>query len=592
MRVQRQRLDVHETVLRRDVRDLRRRVLPAAALESANVVVQLGRRLRAVVVDGVAELGAGVGQRERQRVEVVVGGLRQRLPELVEQRARVVVQGLRGVVVRAQQVVKPVPAGDGEPALRPQQARSFGEQPVIVVEVLDQTQRRDGVELAVRQPGLVVLGDDPLQVDSLCRCAGFFDHPRRAVDADAPPADARRVHAELSAAAAEVDDPAVLGERGRDALDREADALRANGKPDIADVSGFHPRLRVPVEVVLDVILHGAKLASARMGSVFVIAEAGMNHDGSLGNAIRFAEVAAECGADAVKFQLHDPDAETTRDAPSPPYFQHETRWEYFRRTAFTDEQWATLKEACDRAEIEFLCSVFSVEAVERLEQLGVRRYKIGSGEVTNLELVRRVGGTGRPVLLTSGMSSWAELDAAVAAAGNDVTVLQCTSSYPTPPDRVGLNVLGELRERYGKPVGFSDHTLGNYAAFAAVTLGAVVVEKHFTLSKDLYGPDAAFASEPDEFEDLVEGIRDIEEMLANPVDKDDLEALTEMKLVFEKSVVTVAAIPAGATIERGMLAAKKPGTGIPAAKLDDVVGRRAARDLPADTVVTEDALA
>jgi N-acetylneuraminate synthase len=289
---------------------------------------------------------------------------------------------------------------------------------------------------------------------------------------------------------------------------------------------------------------------------------------------------------------VHDADAETTRDAPSPPYFQHETRWEYFRRTAFTDEQWATLKEACDRTEVEFLCSVFSVEAVERLEQLGVRRYKIGSGEVTNLELVRRVAATGKPVLLTSGMSSWAELDAAVADAGNDVTVLQCTSSYPTPPDRVGLNVLAELRERYGKPVGFSDHTLGNYAAFAAVALGAVVVEKHFTLSKDLYGPDAAFASEPDEFEDLVDGIRDIEEMLANPVDKDDLEALTEMKLVFEKSVVTVADIPAGATIERAMLAAKKPGTGIPAAKLDDVVGRTAARDLPADTVVTEDALA
>ena len=323
-----------------------------------------------------------------------------------------------------------------------------------------------------------------------------------------------------------------------------------------------------------------------------MIAEAGMNHDGSLGNAIRFAEVAAEVGADAVKFQLHDAEAETTRDAPSPPYFQHETRWEYFRRTAFSDDQWATLKAACDRAEIEFLCSVFSLEAVDRLEQLGVRRYKIGSGEVTNLELVRRVAATGKPVLLTSGMSSWSELDAAVAAAGNEVTVLQCTSSYPTPPDRVGLNVLAELRERYGKPVGFSDHTLGNYAAFAAVTLGAVVIEKHFTLSKDLYGPDAAFASEPEEFEDLVDGIRDIEAMLATPVDKDDLDSVAEMKRVFEKSVVTIADIPAGATIERAMLAAKKPGTGIPAAKLDDVVGRTAARDLPADTVVTEDALA
>ena len=317
-----------------------------------------------------------------------------------------------------------------------------------------------------------------------------------------------------------------------------------------------------------------------------------MNHDGSLGNAVRTAEVAAECGADAVKFQLHDADAETTRDAPSPPYFEHETRYEYFKRTAFTDDEWAMLKRACDDARIEFMCSVFSVEAVERLEQIGVARYKIGSGEVTNLELVRHVAATRKPVLLTSGMSSWAELDAAVDAAGDDVTVLQCTSEYPTPPERVGLNVLAELRERYGKPVGLSDHTIGNYAAFAAVTLGAVVVEKHFALSKNLYGPDAAFSMEPDELEDLVEGIRDIEAMLANPVDKDDLARVAEMKRVFEKSVVTVAEITAGATIERAMVAAKKPGTGIPAARIDDVVGRRAARDLPADTVVTEEMLA
>jgi N,N'-diacetyllegionaminate synthase len=326
--------------------------------------------------------------------------------------------------------------------------------------------------------------------------------------------------------------------------------------------------------------------------SVFVVAEAGMNHDGSLGNAIRMAEVAAECGADAVKFQLHDAPAETTRDAPSPPYFQHESRWDYFRRTAFSDEQWATLKEACERAGIEFLCSVFSLQAVERLERLGVRRYKVGSGEVTNVELIRAVAATGKPVLLTSGMSSWAELDRAVAAAGDDVTVLQCTSEYPTPPEHVGLNVLAELRERYGKPVGLSDHTLGPYACFAAVALGASVVEKHFTLSRELYGPDASLALEPDELEELVEGVREIETMLANPVDKDDLERYGDMKRVFEKSVVAVADIPAGATIERGMLAAKKPGTGIPAARIDEVVGRTARADIAADTVLTEDALA
>jgi N-acetylneuraminate synthase len=325
---------------------------------------------------------------------------------------------------------------------------------------------------------------------------------------------------------------------------------------------------------------------------VEIIAEAGMNHDGSIGNAIRLAEVAAEAGADAVKFQLHDARAETTRDAPSPPYFRHETRWDYFERTAFTEAEWRRLKEACDAAGIEFLCSAFSVEAVERLERLGVRRYKIGSGEVTNLELVRRVAATGKPVLLASGMSSWAELDRAVEAAGDRVTVLQCTSEYPTPPERVGLNVLAELRERYGRPVGLSDHTLGNYAAFAAVALGAVVVEKHFTLSRELYGPDAAMSLEPPELEDLVDGVRAIESMLAAPVDKDDIEPFVEMKRVFEKSVVSVTEIRAGTTIERGMLAAKKPGTGIPAARIGDVVGRVARCDIAQDTVVTDELIA
>jgi N,N'-diacetyllegionaminate synthase len=324
---------------------------------------------------------------------------------------------------------------------------------------------------------------------------------------------------------------------------------------------------------------------------VFIVAEAGMNHDGSLGNAIRMAEVAADCGADAIKFQLHDAAAETVRDAPPPPYFTHESRWEYFERTAFSDEEWRTLKAACERAGIEFFCSAFSLEALERLEALGVARYKIGSGEVTNLALVRAAAATGKPVLLSSGMSSWAELDAAVEAAGDHVTVLQCTSAYPTPPERVGLNLLGELRGRYGKPVGLSDHTLGPYAAFAAVALGAAVIEKHFTLSKEMYGPDAFAALEPYELEELVDGIREIERMLASPVDKDDLEPFAEMKRVFEKSVVAVRDIPAGAVIERDMLGAKKPGTGIPAKRLPELVGRRARASIPVDTVLMEDAL-
>jgi N-acetylneuraminate synthase len=234
------------------------------------------------------------------------------------------------------------------------------------------------------------------------------------------------------------------------------------------------------------------------------------------------------------------------------------------------------------------MCSAFSLEALARLEALGTARHKIPSGEVTNLELVRAAAGTRKPLLLSSGMSSWAELDAAVDAAGEHVTVLQCTSSYPTPPERVGLNLLEALRERYGKPVGLSDHTLGPTACLAATALGATVIEKHLTLSKDARSPDARFSAEPAELEELVQSIRELETMLANPVDKDDVESFAEMKRVFEKSVVAVADIPAGTVISPEMLAAKKPGTGIPARRLGEVVGRRARRDIGADTVLRE----
>ena len=336
-------------------------------------------------------------------------------------------------------------------------------------------------------------------------------------------------------------------------------------------------------------------MSNERLDQVFVIAEVGSVHDGSFGNAQKLIDAAAGCGVDAVKFQTHIAAAETLRDAPMPPYFEGEPRYEYFERTGFNREQWKVLKAHCQENTVEFLSSPFSIEAVELLEAIGVVRYKVPSGEVTNLPLLEVIAQTGKPVLLSSGMSSWAELDEAVNTIlrhHSRLTVLQCTSEYPCPYEEVGLSAMLEMRERYGLPVGLSDHTLSNYSAFAAVTLGASVIEKHLTFSRRMYGSDARHSLEPDEFADLVQGIRAIETMLASEVDKDAMAArLQGMKDIFEKSVVSLVEIPAGTVITAGMVGVKKPGTGIPARRLGEVLGQRAARNIPKDHLLSEEDL-
>jgi N,N'-diacetyllegionaminate synthase len=313
-----------------------------------------------------------------------------------------------------------------------------------------------------------------------------------------------------------------------------------------------------------------------------IIAEIGSVHDGSFGNARKLVELAAECGADVVKFQTHIAEAETLPDAPMPPYFKGEPRLDYFRRTAFTEAQWGELKAACADVGVVFLSSPFSLEAVDLLERVGVDAYKIPSGEVTNLPLLEKVAATGKPVLLSSGMSNWDELDRAVAAlkAGGPVTVLQCTSAYPCPPERVGLNVIDEMKARYGLPVGYSDHTESCAAAFAAAAMGATVIEKHLTFSRRMYGSDAANAMEPENFSCFCRGIREIWMMRRHPVDKNDLTNYREMKAIFEKSIVAAASIAAGTVIHRDLLAFKKPGDGISAARYQDLLGRRVKVDL------------
>ena len=325
-----------------------------------------------------------------------------------------------------------------------------------------------------------------------------------------------------------------------------------------------------------------------------LIAEIGSVHDGSFGNAVKLMEAAAAAGADAVKFQTHIAEAETLPNAPMPPYFKGEPRMEYFRRTGFSKDQWRSLSDQARALGVIFLSSPFSVEAADLMEGLGMEIFKIPSGEVTNIPLLERIAGFRKPVLLSSGMSDWKELDQAVAVLkqGGPLVVMQCASAYPCPPEKVGLNVLAEMRARYGTAVGFSDHTLGFAAPIAAAALGARVIEKHFTFSRLMYGSDARHSMEPPEFALLAKSLREAWKTAISPVDKADTADFHEMKVIFEKSVVLSGPIKAGTRLEKAHLAFKKPGDGIRAADYHALLGRKLKSDRPENHKLSEDDLA
>lgn len=313
-----------------------------------------------------------------------------------------------------------------------------------------------------------------------------------------------------------------------------------------------------------------------------IIAEIGSVHDGSFGNANKLIETAAGCGADCVKFQTHIAVAESLPNAPNPDYFRDESRIEYFERTSFSLDQWKKLKETADHCKVLFLSSPFSLEAVDMLEKVGIFAYKIPSGEVTNIPLMEKIAGIGKPVIISSGMSNWKELDAAIDVFSDkcDITVMQCSSVYPCLPEQVGLNVIAEIKERYKCKVGFSDHTIGFSAAISAAALGTTVIEKHFTFSKRMYGSDAKNSMEPIEFTLFCTEVKNVWKMLKHPVDKNDTSTYKEMKKIFQKSIVSACNIPKGTILEMKHLAFKKPGDGIPAKNYKEVLGCKTSRSI------------
>jgi N-acetylneuraminate synthase len=323
---------------------------------------------------------------------------------------------------------------------------------------------------------------------------------------------------------------------------------------------------------------------------VAVVGEVGQAHDGSLGTAHAYIDAIADAGADAVKFQTHIAAAESRVDEPWRVKFSYadDTRYEYWQRMEFPAQAWAGLRQHAHDRGLAFLSSPFSLEAVELLRRVGVAAWKIASGEVANPQLLDAVAQTGAPVLLSSGMSGWAELDTAVArlrtAGAGPLAVLQCTSAYPVEPERVGLNVLGEIRERYGCAAGLSDHSGTIFPALGAVVLGGRVIEVHVTLSREMFGPDVAASVTTGELRQLVQGVRYLSAALAAPVDKDEAaRELAPMRALFGRSLVARHALPAGHVLTESDLTAKKPAGGIPPTRLEALIGRRLNRPLNPD---------
>ena len=322
------------------------------------------------------------------------------------------------------------------------------------------------------------------------------------------------------------------------------------------------------------------------MHKIFIIAEIGQAHEGSLGILHSYIDALVDTGVDAIKFQTHIAEAESSIHEPFRINFSYvdKTRFDYWKRMSFSPEQWRDIKQHCDNNKIEFMSSPFSQKAVDLLESLHVTRYKIGSGEVTNFLMLEKIARTGKPIILSSGMSSFEELDKAVEfiqGFGNDLTVLQCTTSYPTPAEKIGLNVITELIERYPfAKIGLSDHSATIYPSIAAVALGAKVLEFHAVFDKRMFGPDSTSSLTIDEIKELVRGVRYTETSLNNPVDKFDNSQFQNLKNIFEKSLAVNKNLPVGHQLTFEDLEAKKPGNhGIPSSDFREIIGKKLIRD-------------
>jgi len=332
----------------------------------------------------------------------------------------------------------------------------------------------------------------------------------------------------------------------------------------------------------------------------FIIAEAGVNHNGDLNLAKELVRAAAEAGADAVKFQTFQTAQLVTADAPQAGYQERntgvtESQFEMLSRLELSLEAFAELKRFSDELGILFLSTAFDPISAEFLANLGMDAFKVPSGELTNHPFLAQLARYQKPMLVSTGMGTLAEVGEAVEAirkAGvHDIAIFHCVSNYPAPPEEVNLRAMETMRAAFSVPVGYSDHTLGIEASVAAVAAGANLIEKHFTLDCSLPGPDHKASLEPAALKQMVDGIRLVEKMLGTGK-KQPSEAEIEVAKVVRRSVVARQDLPAGTVLEPGMLDLRRPGTGIPPAQIDTLYGLQVRVNVPAGTMIRKEDLA
>lgn len=323
----------------------------------------------------------------------------------------------------------------------------------------------------------------------------------------------------------------------------------------------------------------------------FIIAEAGVNHNGDINLAHKLIDEASAAGANAVKFQSFVTEELITRDAPKANY-QIETtgkqggQYAMLKALELTEEQHKELKIHCNEAGIIYVCTPYDYTSIDMLDRLEVPLYKVASTDTTNIPFLRYLASKNRPVILSTGMCTLGEVEMAVNALDTtDIAILQCTSEYPVPFSDVNLSAMKTMSLAFNRPVGFSDHTPGIGASPWAVAMGACIVEKHFTLDRMLEGPDHRASIEPDELKQLVQMVRDVEKAIGDGI-KRPMPSEIRNKSKMQKSLVVKHPVKAGATITEADLIAKRPATGLPPSWLDRVVGKVARVDLHPDMIL------